>query len=141
MVPLAFAIAVVSALWMLQHVARRYPSVPKTIPWRMRWDGRPSGRSIGKWFLWVAPAILVTVLTVCGAAAYAEGRPPANGDAVLALIFIVFAEVAYLVAWSTDRQIELARKMTYRVSPARSLRVALPMLVTVSVLLLLAARL
>jgi hypothetical protein len=141
MVPVAFAIAAVSALWMLLHIARRYPSVPKRIPWRMRWDGRPSGQSIGKWFLWVAPAILVTVFVLVAAMVRVVGWPPAEGDATLALMFIVFAEVAYLVAWSADRQIELARKMTYRVSPARTLRAALPVLLTVAVLLLVAARL
>jgi hypothetical protein len=140
MVPVAFAIAVVAALWMLLHIARRYPSVPKRIPWRMRWDGRPSGRSIGKWFLWVAPAILVATITVVGILLHVTGWPPEQGDATLALLYIVFAEVAYLVAWSADRQIELARKMTYRISPARTLRVALPMLATVAVMLVLALR-
>ncbi len=140
MVPIAFAIAVVSTLWMLQHIARRYPSVPKRIPWRMRWDGRPSGRSIGKWFLWVAPVILVATIMVVGFLLHVTGWPPEQGDATLALLYIVFAEVAYLVAWSADRQIELARKMTYRISPARTLRVALPMLATVAVMLVLALR-
>jgi hypothetical protein len=141
MVPVAFAIAVVATLWMLQHIARRYPSVPKRIPWRMRWDGRPSDRSIGKWFLWVAPVLFVAAFVVVASMLHVVGWPQAEGDAVLALMFIVFAEVAYLVAWSADRQIELARKMTYRVSPARTLRVALPMLLTVAVLLLVATRL
>ncbi|HEX3462822.1 MAG TPA: hypothetical protein VHS78_02045 [Candidatus Elarobacter sp.] len=140
MLPIAFALAVVSALWMLQHVARRYPTAPKRIPWRMRWDGRPSGKLMGKWFLWVAPTITTALIALLGIMVFAVERAPADEHAVSALIFVVCAEIAYLVAWATDRQIELARKMTYRISPMRSLRVALPMLLTVAVLLVVAAR-
>jgi hypothetical protein len=141
MVPIAFALAVLATAWMIRHLALRYPTVPKQIPWRMRWDGRPSGKLIGKWFLWLAPAILTAVLAFLGIVVFVTDRPPPELDTAMALVFVVFAEVAYLLVWSVDRQIELAKKMTFRISPARSLRVALPMLLTVAVLLVIAARL
>lgn len=142
MLPIAFAVAVVSALWMLQHVARRYPRVPKRIPWRIEIDGRPSKRLVGKWFLWVAPAIVTMIIAVLGIAVWKANLPPDDTTrTVLALAFFICAEIAWFVAWITDRQIEIARKMTYRIAPVRTLRAALPIMLTVAVTLVVAARL
>jgi flagellar biosynthesis protein FliQ len=142
MVPVAFAIALVSALWMVQHLARRYPSVPKQVPFRIEIDGRPSKRLVGKWFLWVAPAVVVAMIVVLGVSAFVAS-PSADDDtrSILALALLIAAELAYFLAWITDRQIELARKMTYRIAPARTLRAALPILVTTVVVVVIAARL
>lgn len=141
MLPLAFALAAVSALWMLVHVARRYRSAPKRVPWRVEMDGRPSKRLVGKWFLWVGPAIVTSVILVVGTATWlANGSGDDFSRTVLALVFLVCAEVAWFVAWVTDRQIELARKMTYRIAPARTWRAALPILLTTAVTLIVAAR-
>lgn len=142
MLPLAFAVAVLTALWMLQHVARQYPAAPKRIPWRIELDGRPSSRQVGKRFLWLAPAIVAAMIAVLGAVQFAA--PPPVEEPVrplLALTFVICAELAYFVAWVTDRQIELARKMTYRVSPARTWRAVLPILLTTAVTLAVAVRL
>ncbi|HTD32581.1 MAG TPA: hypothetical protein VK665_02890 [Candidatus Elarobacter sp.] len=142
MLPLAFALALLSALWMVQHVARRYPSAPKRIPWRIELDGRPSNRLVGKWFLWVAPAAVVAVIAVLGVCVFVASPPVDDySRSILALAFIVVAEVAYFLAWITDRQIELARKMTYRIAPARTWRAALPIILTTIVVLAVAARL
>jgi hypothetical protein len=69
-------------------------------------------------------------------------RQPPPGDAIVttALVFLTIAEIAWLMAWVTDRQIELARGMTYRVAPARLFRALTPILVTIAVTLFLAIR-
>jgi len=133
------AIAVAATLLLLRHLARRYPSVPARIPLRIRIDGRPSKRSGGKAVLWLAPGILAAVLVVLGVLLYVN--PPTPELRVpFALMFVVLAEVAWFVAWMLDRQIEVARKMTYRIAPARTLRAFLPILATIAILVVLAAR-
>ncbi|HTD36255.1 MAG TPA: hypothetical protein VK669_01980 [Candidatus Limnocylindrales bacterium] len=142
MLPLAFALALIAALWMVQHLARRYPSVPKRIPARIGIDGRPSKQVVGKWFLWLAPAILAAVIVGLGVAVWSVRPPPDESTRpILALAFLICAELVYFITWMTDRQIEIARKMTYRISPARTLRAALPVLLTTAVVLVMATRL
>lgn len=140
MVPIAFGIAVGAMLLLFRHVARRYPSIPKRIPWRIEPDGRPAKRLIGKRFVWLAPAIVAIALAVTGAFAFGL-KPPAESErGMIALVFVIFAEIAWLVGWSLDRQIEIARKLTYRIAPARILRACLPVLATIAVLILVEAR-
>jgi uncharacterized membrane protein len=139
MVPVALAVAVVSALFMLVHLARRYPSVPKRVPLRIREDGRPSKYTTSKAILWLAPAVVVAVLALLVTLAVVS-PPPDNQRAVIALVFVTMAEIAWMVSWTIDRQIEMARKMTYRVAPARLFRVMLPLLLTVAVTIFVAAR-
>jgi hypothetical protein len=55
-------------------------------------------------------------------------------------VFLILAEVAWYVGWALDRQIEMARKMTFRIAPARMLRVALPLLATIALTVFIAAR-
>ena len=55
-------------------------------------------------------------------------------------MFVVLAEVAWLAAWTFDRHVELARKMTYRIAPARILRACLPVILTAAVAVALTAR-
>ena len=142
MLPLAFALAVIAALWMVQHLVRQYPSVPKRIPARIEIDGRPSKRLVGKWFVWLAPAILAASIVVLAVAVlFVKPPPDETTRPILALSFLICAEIAYFVTWLTDRQIEIARKMTYRIAPVRTLRAALPIIVTAAVTVLLAARL
>jgi len=132
---------VIAALWMVQHVARQYPAAPKRIPWRIEIDGRPSRRLVGKWFVWVAPPVFVAAIATLGVLAFVVKPPDESTRSIVALAFVICAEAAYFVAWLTDRQIELARKMTYRISPARTWRAALPILLTTAVTLVIAARL
>ena len=142
MVPVAFVIAILSALWMITHLARGYPSVPKRIPARILIDGRPSRGVVEKRSLWLAPALLAATIVALGAVLLVA-KPPLDESTrpILALAFVICAEVVYFVTWITDRTIEVARKMTYRIAPARTLRVALPLLVTAAAALALAARL
>ncbi len=139
MIPVAYGVAAVSTLFLLVHLARRYPSVPKRVPMNIRPDGRPSERTAGKLVLWVAPAIIVVVLALLGVLALVQ--PPAeNQRVIIALVFVTVAEVAWYAAWSIDRQIEMARKMTYRVAPTRLLRALVPLILTVAVTVFVAAR-
>ena len=142
-VPIAYGIAVAATLLLLRHVARRYPSAPARVPLHIGYDGRPWKRWGPKAALWLAPGILAVVVVVLGAALLRD--PPQGGDIeslhlVLALVFVTIAEVAWLAAWLTDRQIELARKMTYRIAPVRILRMMLPLIGTIVATLVVAVR-
>jgi hypothetical protein len=119
-------------------VRGRYASSPNRVPIGVRWDGRPRRLASKRW-LWVAPAIMVVLVSVVGVLAIIA-PPREDQRPLLALIFIVFAECAWLVAWSTDRQIELARKQTFRIPPARTFRAILPLLATIVVLIAVALR-
>ena len=136
--PVACCLAVVAILFFFWHVARRYPSAPKLVPLRLRIDGRPGQPGSKRW-LWFPPAIMAVVTAVLSVVLF---RAPAATDqrTVVALVFLVIAEVALFGVWQTDRQIELARKMTYRVAPVRTLRALFPILVTTVVTVVLAAR-
>ena len=137
--PIAYGIAVAATLLLMWHVARRYPSAPKRIPLRIGVDGRPSKRIGPRAVLWLPPAILAVALVILGVALRLD-PPEERVHIVLALAFLTIAEVALFAGWIIDRQIELARKMTYRIAPMRTLRASLPLLVTVAVVLVLAFR-
>jgi hypothetical protein len=135
--PIAFAVAVLSVLWLVWHVARRYPAAPKRVPTGIRFDGRP-GRLGTKRTLWLAPAIIALTLGALGTALLIS-RPAPDQHLLLALVTLLIGEVAWYAGWTTDRQIELARKMTYRIAPGRTLRALLPLLVTMVALVFVAA--
>ena len=137
--PVACGLAVVAILFFFWHVRRRYPSAPKVVPLQLRVDGRP-GQWRSKRWLWLPPWIMTIVTALLSAIVL---RVPAAMGArtVIALAFLTIAEVALFGMWQTDRQIELARKMTYRVAPARTLRALFPILVTTAVTIVLAVRL
>lgn len=138
-VTVAYAVAAGATVLLIRHVARVYPTAPKRLPLRIGADGRPSARTIGKRILWVAPAILVAVLLLLGLGL--RTAPPRDDQTVvMVLVMVTIAELAWLVAWSVDRQIEIARKMTVRIAPVRLLRVTLPLLVTIAITLAIALR-
>ena len=128
-----------ATLLLIRHVARRYPSAPKRVPLRIRIDGRPSKRYGPRAVLWLPPGVLVATLVVLGIALRLD--PPAERvQLLLALVFLTITEVAWYTGWIIDRQIELARKISYRVAPARTLRASFPIILTVAVTLVLAVR-
>ena len=137
--PIAYGIAVAATLLLGWHVARRYPSAPKRIPLRIGVDGRPSKRFGPKAVLWLAPGILAAALVILGVALRLN-PPEERVHVLLAFALLTIAEVAWFAGWIIDRQIELARKMTYRIAPMRTLRASLPILFTVAVVLVLAYR-
>ncbi|MEA2687781.1 MAG: hypothetical protein QOD51_388 [Candidatus Eremiobacteraeota bacterium] len=139
MIPVAFCIAVVATLLLFVHIARCYPSVPKRVPLRIREDGRPSKHTTGKAILWLPPGIVAAALVLLGVLTLLS-PPPDNQRIVVALVFVVVAEAAWFIGWALDRQIEMARKMTYRIAPARMLRTILPLLATVALTIFIAAR-
>lgn len=139
MIPIAIGVAVIATLLMIVHLARVYPAVPKRVPWRIRGDGRPSQRTVAKATLWLAPAVLAAVLVLLVVLSVVS-PPPENERAVIALAFVILAEASWFVSWGIDRQIEMARKMTYRIAPGRMLRAILPVLLTVAVTIFIAAR-
>jgi hypothetical protein len=138
MLPVAYGIAVVAVLWLIRHVARGYRSAPKRVPLNIRADGRP-GWPAPKPLLWLAPGVVAAVVIALGLAIF-TGAQKTDEHAVLTLVMLAVAEVTWFVGWAGDRQIEMARKMTYRVAPGRLLRAVLPIIVTVVVLVFVGAR-
>ena len=138
MLPVAFGFAVVCVLWLFVHVARRYPAAPKRVPAGLRYDGRP-GRLGPKALLWLAPVIIAIVLGLTGGGLLAA-PPRTDQRLLLTLVMLTIAEVTWFAGWTIDRQIELARKMTYRVAPSRLFRALLPLLATVVAIVFVAAR-
>lgn len=136
--PVAYGIAVAATLLLVRHLARRYPSVPARIPMSIRLDGRPSKRTIGRAWLWLSPLAMGAVLALL-AGVLAVHPPTPDQRAGVAVVFIAVAETAWLVAWIFDRHIELARKMTYRIAPARMFRACLPVILTTVVAVALSA--
>ncbi len=138
LVPVAYGIAVIAVLLLFWHVRRRYPSAPKRVPLGLRIDGRPRKSAAKRW-LWLGPAVMAAI--VAGLGVFLFTAPPGVDErTTIALVFVVIAEVAWFVAWTTDRQLELARGMTYRIPPMRTLRAFFPILVTTVVTLVLALR-
>ena len=127
--PVAVAAAALSALWLIWHVARQYAAAPKRVPMRIRVDGRP-GRLASKAVLWLAPVAIAAVIVAFGLL-LVTAPPRPEQRTLVALAMLALAEAAWFAGWSADRQIEMARKMTYRVAPSRLLRAMLPILVTV----------
>ncbi len=138
MLPIAYGIAVLAALWLIRHVAQRYPTAPKRVPMGIRVDGRP-GRVGPKALLWLAPVVVAAVVTVLGVAFFVLPQKT-DRHVVLTLVMLTIAEVTCFVGWTGDRQIEMARKMTYRVAPSRLLRAILPILATVVAIVFVDAR-
>lgn len=138
-VPIAYGVAVVAVLLLVRHLAGRYRSVPARVPLNIGIDGRPSKRSGPKALLWLAPAILGAVLITLGVA-LAVDPPKHDQELPLALTFLIVSEVAWFCSWVIDRQIELARKMTYRIAPARLLRASLLIIASVAAVCVIAAR-
>jgi len=136
MLPVACGFAIFSVFFFFWHVARRMPGAPKKVPLSLRFDGRP-GRVGSKRWLWLPPAVIAAVTAFL---AFVLPRTPGAADerTAIALVFLTIAEVAWFGAWQTDRQIELARKMTYRIPPLRTLRVFFPILVTIVVTIIVA---
>jgi hypothetical protein len=137
LLPIGCGLAVAATVLMLWCVARRYPTAPKRVPLAIRYDGRP-GRFSPKPLLWLAPAIVAAVVAFLLVVVFVIEPPRTDQRTIVALVFVSLAEAAWLVVWMTDRQIELARKITYRVAPGRIFRALFPMLATIVVLIIIA---
>ena len=138
MLPIAFAFAFVCVLWLVWYVGRKFPSAPKRVPMGIRYDGRP-GRLGPKEALWLAPVIIALCLGAAGIGLLVA-PPRSDQHIVLTLVMLAIAETTWFAGWSTDRQIELARKITYRIAPGRTLRALLPLLATIVATVFVAAR-
>jgi hypothetical protein len=141
--PIAYGFAIAATLLLIRHLARRYPSVPARVPLHIGYDGRLWKRWGPKAALWLAPGILVALLIVLGGALLLD--PPKPGDPenvrlVVTLVLVTIAEIAWFMAWVIDRQIELARKMTYRIAPARMWGATVPLIATIVTLIVVAVR-
>jgi hypothetical protein len=136
MLPVAIGAAIFALVALFWYVARRYPNAPKRVPTGVRIDGRPRRLGSRRW-LWLAPGALLVVMTILGVTVVRH-PPTEDTRTTIALAFIIVAELAWFVAWTTDRQIELARGMTFRIPPSRTLRVLLPILATLAITLALA---
>ncbi len=130
-IAIAAAFALCTQLWVLLRLARRFASIPARVPLRLRLDGRP--RATGsKRGLWIAPLTTLTVTVVLGAAVLAH-PPPYWQDVIVALAFLICAEVGWFIAWTIDRQVEIARGMTVRIAPRRIVALAFPLVATIAV--------
>jgi hypothetical protein len=138
MLPIAYGIAVLAVLWLIRHVAQGYRSAPKRVPINIRADGRP-GRLVPKPLLWLAPGVVTAVVIALGLAIFTTPQK-SDDHIVLTLVMLAVAEVTWFVGWAGDRQIEMARKMTYRIAPVRMLRAILPVLLTIAVTIFVAVR-
>jgi hypothetical protein len=130
-VVVSHVVAVSAALALIAHVARRYGAAPARLPTNLGLDGRPSSRTVGKWFLWLPPAIITWVLVMLSL----PGAPPEShrGSPLAdALTYLTIAYTALLMAWVLDRQIAVARDPAVRFAPAGLLTVVLPLLVLVA---------
>jgi hypothetical protein len=135
---IAYGVAFAATLLLIRHVARRYPAAPPQLP-GVGFDGRPTKRTQTRRVLWLAPIILAALTALLGVLLFRD--PPAENDRLtIALVFVVLIEIAWLLAWQTDRQIELARGMTFRIAPARLFRAVLPVLATIALLCVLSLR-
>ena len=137
MLPVACGFAVAATVLLVWHVARRYAVAPKRVPLHIGYDGRP-GRFAPKALLWLAPAIVVAVVALLVVVVTAVEPPRSDQRALVATVFVIMAEAAWLVAWMTDRQIELARKITYRIAPGRLFRALFPILATTVIVIVMA---
>ncbi len=134
---IACGIAIAAALLSLLHLARRYAAAPARVPLQIAYDGRPHGYG-PRALLWLAPAIVALVVAVLTAGIVA--RPPRpDQQAELAMVFVTMAEIAWLVGWLADRQIELARQITFRIAPSRLALVIVPLLGTIALTVAVAA--
>jgi len=136
MMPLPFSIAWFGAAIAVAQIAflalrrrRRYPAIPKRIPIGLGFDGRPRPAASKAWLL-LAPAMLAAVVAIVVAAMVLDPVPEEKHLTML-FVFLVLAELAWLLEWTTDRQVELARGMTHRIAPSRMLLVMLPILATI----------
>ena len=129
MFPIACGFAVAATVLLIWHVARCYPRAPKRVPLHIGYDGRP-GKFFPKPLLWLAPTIVAAVFAFLMVMVVAVQPPRPDQRTLVALVFVIIAETAWLVAWMVDRQIELARKMTYRIAPGRLFRAVFPILAT-----------
>lgn len=138
MLPIACGLAVAATVLMVWHVARLYPSAPKRVPLHIGYDGRP-GTFAPRPLLWLAPG-LVAVAVAIVTTALTVNPPRPDQTAILTMVFIIMAETAWLMTWLSDRQVELGRKITYRIAPGRLFRAIFPLLATLIVLAVIAAR-
>lgn len=138
MLPASIGVAVLAMLLLLLHVARRYPAAPKLVPYGLHTDGRPR-RSIPKLMLWLSPVAQTITLAIIGFFTLHDSSRD-DHRTFLTLVFLILTETAALGAWAVDRQIELARKQTFRVAPSRLLLVTLPLLATIALALVIAIR-
>lgn len=136
--PVAFGFACVCVLWLIWHVARRHATAPKRVPASIRYDGRPAP-SAPKAVLWLAPILIALCLGTTGILLLVAPPRP-DQHVLLTLVMLAIAEVTWFAGWATDRQIEMARKMTFRVAPARLLRALLPLIATIAAIAFVAAR-
>lgn len=135
---IAFGIAVVATLLLALHVLRRFPTMPARIPLNIRIDGRP-GQPYPRAFVWLVPAIFAVIVAGVGVGLL-RNPPTSPHRAVLALVLLQIALVAYLMAWVVDRLIELGRRQTYRIAPGR-IALVIAAIVAPIVLILFVARL
>jgi hypothetical protein len=130
---LADALALAAGIAACWRLARRFKSLPPRVPLRLRFDGRP--RAVGpKAGLFLAPGATLFVVVVLTIALLVH-RPPEYQRPALALAFVILAEIAWFAAWSSERQIEIARGMTVRIAPQRMVAIAFPIAATIVIAL------
>lgn len=133
----AYGVAVAAWLVLAVRTARRYSAIPPRFPISTDMAGNPvlwGPRAVA----WLVPGILAALIAMLGLGL--THRPPPTGErVVLTLVMLVVAEIAPLMMWNLDRQIEVARGERARIEPRDSLRAAAPILASVLVIFAVAA--
>ena len=137
--PLWIAYGVSIAAWavLAARTAQRYPSIPPRFPVSTDLGGNPT-----MWgpraAAWLVPAVLAGLIVMLGFA-FTRTAPKHGEQIVLALVMLVVAEIAPLMMWNLDRQIEVARGERPRIPTGESLRAAAPILASIVVVAAVAA--
>lgn len=134
---IAYGVAIAAWAVLAIRTAQRYPGIPARFPISTDLGGRPA-----MWgpraAAWLAPAILAALIGMLGFA-FTRSAPRRGQEIVLALVMLVVAEIAPLMMWNLDRQIEVARGERPGIPAGASLRAAAPVLAGVLVVVIVAA--
>lgn len=134
---IAYGVAISGWFVLAMRTAQRYPSIPPRFPVSTDLGGNPTlwGPRAAAW---LAPAILAALIAMLGFA-FTRTASTHGRQLVLPLVMLVVAEIAPLMMWNLDRQIEVARGERARIPTGESLRAAAPILAGVVVVAAVAA--
>lgn len=134
---IAYGVAIAAWAVLAVRTAQRYPTIPPRFPVSTDLGGNPT-----MWgpraAAWLVPAVLAALIVMLGVA-FTRTAPKHGEQLVRALVMLVVAEIAPLMMWNLERQIEVARGERPRIPTRASLRAAAPVLVSVVVVAAVAA--
>jgi hypothetical protein len=106
LIALAIAVAFASQLWLVEHIRRRWASIPARIPY-----GTLPGRNFAwapRELVWLTPATFLTMLAVI-TVVIATAPPFVRSEPLVAIPFIIIALCTPLLRAAIDDKIDAAR--------------------------------